>query len=453
MKKEVYISDIVANNLCVGCGSCTNSSGDVKYKMMWDENGFLAPKLIDGKVEDANLALICPFNPSNTLDEDTLGEEFFPNSKFNFRIGKYLNTYVGYASSYRESSSSGGIATFIFQYLLSQKIVDYLFIVREFNGTYNYQFFSSAEDIKQISKTRYIPVTMEELFLKINSIDGKIAVSAVACFAKAIRLKQHYQPELKEKIPFIVGIICGGLKSKYYTDFLAQNTGINSEYTKQEYRLKDASDYASAYSFGAIDLNDKTFKTMKMKNVGDMWGSGLFKNEACDFCNDVLTELADISLGDAWLQPYVKDGLGTSIIITRSELADSIVRNGIIKGELKVENIKEQKIIQSQAGSFSHRQEALKYRISKRIKSGNLVPNYRNRLMTKIPFEYKLVQKKRAEIRKDSIDLWIKYKNISEFNPIIREKQANLKKITKRYHQIQKIRRLLKLKTMNILRK
>jgi coenzyme F420-reducing hydrogenase beta subunit len=42
-----------------------------------------------------------------------------------------------------------------------------------------------------------------------------------------------------------------------------------------------------------------------------MWGTGLFKSNACDFCDDVTTELADVSL-DAWI-PYNKDGLGNSV--------------------------------------------------------------------------------------------------------------------------------------------
>ena len=37
---------------------------------------------------------------------------------------------------------------------------------------------------------------------------------------------------------------------------------------------------------------------IKMSLLGDMWGTGLFKANACDFCDDV-TAVKDISLGDA----------------------------------------------------------------------------------------------------------------------------------------------------------
>src|SRR5690606_17900611 len=141
---------------------------------------------------------------------------------------------------------------------------------------------------------------------------------------KAVRLKQHYYPQYKEKISFLVGIICGGLKSRFFTDYLANKSGIEGKYSKQEYRIKDANSRAIDYSFGAYDSSGD-FHQMKMKTVGDMWGTGLFKSHACDFCDDVTTELADISLGDAWIPPYNKEGLGTSVIVTRTKTADLLI--------------------------------------------------------------------------------------------------------------------------------
>ena len=122
-----------------------------------------------------------------------------PENQYHDKIGYYYELYAGYSKEFRETSSSGGIATYIFKTLLENKLVDNLFIVKEVNGQYTYQFFSNLKEITQISKTRYTPVTLEKLFQEISEIDGTVAVSGVACFVKAIRLKQMYNPELKEK--------------------------------------------------------------------------------------------------------------------------------------------------------------------------------------------------------------------------------------------------------------
>src|SRR5690606_19754602 len=172
-------------------------------------------------------------------------------------------------------------------------------------------------------------------------------------------------------------------------------------YLKQEYRIKDEKSSASDYSFGAYNSH-KVFHQLKMRTVGDMWGTGLFKANACDFCDDVTTELADISLGDAWLPEYNKEGLGNSVIITRSKLADSLITKGIDNKELSVKKVTKEKIIQSQKASFVHRQDLLKFRKTYlKIKLQK-----RDKFVKKVTIPYILVQVFRRLTRKKSIDVW-----------------------------------------------
>lgn len=440
----VKIEHIVRNNLCVGCGACISQSST--SKMIWNEDGFLVPILDDSFTEDT--VKLCPFNPTpdaEVEDEDRMAEKLFPDALYkDFKIGRFEQSYVGYSKKFRESSSSGGIATYIFEELFRMGIVQHLFVVKEVEGTYQYQWFDNVEDIKKISKTRYIPVTLERLFKEIDSKEGRIAVSGVACFVKAIRLKQYYTPSYREKIPFVLGIICGGLKSRFFTDYLAEKSGIKGGYYKPEYRIKDKNSTSSDYSFGAFD-KDNQFKMLKMREVGDMWGSGIFKNNACDFCDDVTTELADISLGDAWLPEYRNDGMGNSIIIARSKLSNEIIKKGIEKLELEVKEVSKDKIIESQNASFKHRQKALKYRLEKIDK---MKPFKRRRFYQSIPLEFRIVQDKRSWVRKESIETWKTKTNVNDFEKIVFSYRKNLTFYTKMYHYIQAIKRRLKFKTL-----
>lgn len=441
------IEDIVKNDLCVGCGICVSES--TSSKMIWNEYGFLVPQLDHSFNETA--IKVCPFNPSpdeEVRDEDQLATLFLTEARNkDERIGKFENTYVGYSNAYRETSSSGGIATYIFEQLLRQNIVDHLFIVKEINGSYAYQWFTEVQQIQQISKTRYIPVNLENLFKEIDEKEGKVAVSGVACFIKAIRLKQHYKPAYKEKIPFLIGIICGGLKSKFFTDYLAQKSGIEGEYSKQEYRIKDPAAKAIEYSFDAFDKNTE-FHQMKMKTVGDMWGTGLFKANACDFCDDVTTELADISLGDAWLQPYSKEGLGTSVIVTRSHLGEKLITEGILNDQLSVQELSLASFKASQAGSFKHRQMAEAFRLKRLKQAQSVLPYKRKRMLESIPWEFKIVQNQRMKIRKKSLEIWREEPSSDKFENKIRIFKEDLTQQTKRYHTIQILRNKLGLKRL-----
>lgn len=422
------IESIVQNNLCTGCGVCLSEDKNQQAKMIWNKNGFLVPQLGPDSTQE-KMVMVCPF-ATHQKNEDELGEIFLKNysKNNNSKIGYYTNLYAGYAKPFRETSSSGGVATYVFKKLLEEKIVNHLFIVKEKDGEYSYQFFSNFQDIKEISKTRYVPVTMAELFEKISTIEGKIAVSGVACFVKAVRLKQYYYPELKDKIPFIVGIICGGLKSKFYTDFLAQSAGCFSEYKNSEYRVKNKDSFALDYKFSCIEKSSNKIHMVEMKTLGDMWGTGLFKSNACDFCDDVVTELADISLGDAWIDPYDKSGLGNSIVITRSLLADQIIKSGLIEKDLVLDELSENVVLQSQQGSFNHRHNGLKLRI--KLKNNELHPNKRERFLIDQNFLLNEIQRLRAKTRSNSLLFWSSTKNVNLFNKKMEGSLMRLKLFT-----------------------
>ncbi|OZI56390.1 polysaccharide pyruvyl transferase family protein [Bordetella genomosp. 4] len=421
------------NVLCSGCGVCVSESQG-SLGMAWSKDGFLVPEQ-KSKVIPISAVKVCPFNPSpdkEVEDEDAIGELFFSSAKnVDAKAGRYENAYIGYSKEYRPTSSSGGIATYVFDQLLKRGEVDYLFIVRsDGGGGYKYQIFDKEDDIRSISKTRYFPVSLEELFTVLARKKGRVAVSGVACFIKAIRLKQHYYPELKDRIPFLIGIICGGLKSRNYTDFLAQSAGIKGPYTNPSYRVKDPNSSAKEYSFSAIDRNSLVHE-VKMQRLGDMWGSGLFKARACDFCTDVLTELADISLGDAWLPEYKADGMGNSVVVTRSQLAEKIIQSGIESGELVLDAAPISSISRSQGGGFRHKRASLKFRIWQANNFSSIpVPVIRPRLLTNVPISEALIQIRRERARSKSLLYWNKTLNVRSFRKRMRSTLQDLKVAT-----------------------
>lgn len=434
------IDDIINDNFCTGCGVCISEDKSNTSYMDWDEDGFLRPILKESS-DRSLMERVCPFNIENKYDEDFLAQEFIEGYDFQDpSIGLYKNLYAGYSKNFRQTSSSGGLATYIFEKLLQNKFVDALFIVREMNGRYGYQLFQCLDDIKNISKTRYYPVSLDTLFTEINKVDGTVAVSGVACFLKAIRLKQKYHPEYRQKIPFLVGIICGGLKSRFYTDFLAQSAGCVGEYLEPEYRVKNASSFASDYKFSCRDKYGERIHVVEMHKLGDMWGTGLFKSNACDYCDDVMTELADISLGDAWIKPYNQEGLGNSVIITRSKLADELIKKGLEENELNLDTISLAAVKSSQQGSFNHRHKGLLYRIRHAQKLGLKVPQKRSRFLTKQNIFFNLVQKQRIVTREESIICWKNSSNIEGFNAKI---TVHLKKLLKLTHLNHKYNRVI----------
>jgi coenzyme F420 hydrogenase subunit beta len=444
IKKNVFDS-VVKQDMCIGCGACLYSSSNDNLVMSWNKEGFLNPTSETPENESEESLKVCPFNPFPDKEVRTENEiaKIFLNDAPNrhLRVGHYYSTYVGYSNKYRLTSSSGGMATYLIDQLLNKNIVDAVVTVKEGKDSfYEYSVIRSTNELTSTSETKYYPVTLGTVINQLKTSNERFAIVGIACFIKSVRLLQFYHPELKEKIKFTIGIICGGVKSKFFAEYLAGKSGVSSnQFSKPQFRIKDHNSTASDYSFGCKDSKGE-LHTIKMKKVGDMWGSGMFKNNACDFCDDVTTELADISLGDAWLNPFNQDGKGTNVMVTRSKLAEKLINDGIINKELSVDPLDFNQFLSSQQGSFNHRHLALGYRIKLAKKKGLTVPPKRHDKES-ISLDFKLVQKQRMVIRKQSLVQWPIAKSSAEFDQAMLKSKDKLQRRTRLYHYIRAIKR------------
>jgi coenzyme F420-reducing hydrogenase beta subunit len=179
---------------------------------------------------------------------------------------------------------------------------------------------------------------------------------------------------------------------------MAWEMGIKpSNLTNFDFRVKYKDGSAGQYGVEASELIDG--KEIKVKaRVKDLfssnWGHGFFKFHVCDYCDDVLAETADISIGDAWLPEYVNDPKGTNITTVRSLEMMKMIEE--FKSELFLEEISAEKVVASQAGGFRHRREGLAYRLYlkdlnkqfrpvKRVKASSQLSNTRKKV-----YEYRI---------------------------------------------------------------
>ncbi|NJA05739.1 4Fe-4S binding protein [Methylococcaceae bacterium WWC4] len=439
--EPAVINLVVKNDLCIGCGVCVNACPTSALKITWNEFGFLTPRQDGYCCQEGMCLKVCPFNPipeQTVRTENEISEIYIDQSNhYEQRIGNYIGLYAGFAHNFRKTSSSGGVATYILSRLLEKKIVNHVVSVKSsgIDGVhYQYGISSSCEDLLKAAKTRYYPVTLADILPEIHKLDGKVAVVGVACFIKAIRLAQYYNPDLKEKIPFLVGIICGGVKSKFFTEYLGNKVGVSTDKVRfPEFRIKDINAPAIDYSFGCLDGESQIQKTIKMRTVGDMWGTGYFKANACDYCDDVASELADISLGDAWIPPYMLDGSGSNVVVTRSLLADSLIEEGIRSNGLEIETLAAERFVDSQQGAFNHRQKGLPFRIKRARKNKLAIPPKRNEVGdVSVPFLLTLYG--RGIVRKKSLEIWREVRDSNRFDKEIQPYRFFLKILTKLYH-------------------
>lgn len=413
------ISEIVSRDLCIGCGACAPVCPSKALRMAWSANGLYQPQPAENACAGCGACLrVCPFasglsSEADLPDEDVLAEDLtsIPSSRHDTNLGHYLSLHAGYATAFREFGSSGGTATWALSRLLEAGDVDAVFALAAVENRqdthFDYLACRSADEVRAAARTRYYPSKLDQVIEFALNNEGRYALVALPCAIKALRLAQRMHPVLRERIVFVVGVFCGGLKTRYYTEYLAAAAGCRHEQVfSPEYRIKNPGSAADDYAFGCRDANG-TPHTIRMRVLGDMWGTGLFKANACDYCDDLSSELADISVGDAWIPPYTADGMGTSIVAIRSAKAAALFDSGIRNGELVLEPLSAEQVNTSQRGNINHRRRGLAYRLLLARRRGDRVPVKRVRSARPLNPIFALIQRLRMRVRRLSHEAWL----------------------------------------------
>ena len=124
---------------------------------------------------------------------------------------------------------------------------------------------------------------------------------------------------------------------------------------------------------------------------------------ACNFCDDVVGETADITLGDAWLPRYETDNKGNNLIIVRNYLINELLDAGRRNNELNIETCTSDDTLWAQAGGFRQRGEGLAYRLYLRLKQNLAVPAKRFKPSNNVPLIRKIIYRLRMRISTISI--------------------------------------------------
>jgi coenzyme F420-reducing hydrogenase beta subunit len=140
--------------------------------------------------------------------------------------------------------------------------------------------------------------------------------------------------------------------------------GVAVEAVQQvEFRRKDPHRPASTYTAQFTLKDGRVVQKDWWHLVDGDWGAGFFQYAACNFCDDVVAEKADIACGDAWVEPYASDGRGTNVVIVRSPMMAHLVAAGIKAGRLALDPVDSRFVEQTQAAGLRQRREGLAYRL------------------------------------------------------------------------------------------
>ncbi len=433
------IDEVINPGYCSGCGVCAATINS-PYTIEFDTQGMYKPTLNHQKATKET-AQVCPFfNGSN--NEDQLGDALFKATRdiyHHVSTGYYLRLLTGYVKdeTMRLHSTSGGFVTWLSLKLLERDDVDGIVHVKASNHDnklFEYEISYSKEEVTQGATSKYYPVEMSQVINQIRQSDKRFVFVGIPCFIKAIRLLIKEDASFKKHVAYTIGIVCGHLKSTWFTKAMTMELGLDPDQLQHfDYRIKVEGQPASEFAVKAHTKQTSAFAMASDLSVSD-WGQGPFQLKACDYCDDVLAELADVTCGDAWLEKYESDHRGASIMIIRNPIIDQLLKT--YQTELSTEVATIEQIIQTQAGGFRHRHQGLAYRLFLDQKNHIPTPNKRIKASdSHLSSQRKAIYTQRIKLREASYIAYQKAKEADDFNvyleimkPIIAEYQKIYKK-------------------------
>jgi coenzyme F420-reducing hydrogenase beta subunit len=433
MRKDIF-REIIDKKLCSGCGACAAVHPEA-LNMGWNKEGFFHPsrnKDFIGDLRPETLE-VCPFQDEGP-DEDRISDLYYGNVdgiKKNKYTGYYLKCFTGhcYDEKTRLKRTSGGIIYSVLSFILTEGLVDRVFAVGT-NGRndrlVSFRSFGSPEELKYLAKSSYYPSEMSRAVREILDSDERACFVGLPCQVKGLRRILLKHSGASEKVRYTISLFCGHQKSRYYARYLAMHAEVEpGSVSAVDFRKKRKGHSAADYGFEItrVHAENTVKKSGAVRDVyASSWSNNLFMNPACEYCDDMVGETSDLSVGDAWLDEYVRDFRGTSIMIVRHPELLGIMEECVRKRQIDLEEAGPEDIYRSQAGGFRQKREGLQYRLALVKTRGEKPPVKRVEPSLKhISFLDRLQQRLRIELRKKSNRFFCRYQEIPDLRIFRRE--------------------------------
>lgn len=346
------------NHLCVGCGICAAlcPQGSIQMEFSPVQGFFLPSRSIDSCDTACGLCEhVCPFVPGNSSTTEITREVFATCKQMQFDevLGYYLGTYVGYSREHRLKSASGGLVTWLLEKMLKRGQISGAICVgpEEKSPTlFDFRICRTADDIRACAGSCYQPVEISRVLNEMLTLEGCFAVVALPCMARGLRLAMRANPKLKSRIRFILGLVCGQMKSRHYIEYIVRKWLRTNRYPcRINFRHKTPGCNPADITFSFSFANSGESEYVRFSDgIGPSFSNGSFNLETCDYCDDVFAECADAVFMDAWLEEYISKPEGHSLALVRNRNILELFDEELTIGSVQISRIAPEMIRYSQ---------------------------------------------------------------------------------------------------------
>ena len=255
-----------------------------------------------------------------------------------FWLGKFERCYLGYAGdeTVREGAASGGVVSAVLIHLLESGRIDGALVSRLVPQDGRLEPVTwvarTKEEILQARTSIYLDFPMARPLLSLKDLPGRYAVVALPCQLRALRRMEQKHPELRARIAFRLGLLCGHASSRKLLDKVLANKHIPQGQI-EEFAFRRGHWRGRSYA-RLREGAEITFPFLDFGIYQNLW---LHCAPRCLACDDHFAEHSDLSFGDAWLPELKSHPVKHSIFLSRNPESTAVLEEMIADRALAVE--------------------------------------------------------------------------------------------------------------------
>jgi coenzyme F420 hydrogenase subunit beta len=360
------------DGLCMQCGTCEGVCPTGSVSLQWDLRVGYRLRVDEqsctdcGRCHDACPGPGLDFGPGAWWRERNRGAPF---ADF---LGPWRRLWFGWASdaTVRHSGASGGVATALMQAALETDAVDAVVAVRMSAANpleAESVICRSPGEVAACRGSKYDVVALNTALKRILEEPGRYALVGLPCHVQGVRLAQRRSRRLRERVALTLGIFCGLTNEPRATAVAARQAGLDPA------SLRSVS-YRGPGWPGGMRLVDR-HGTVRWRDYPDYFDRQMaaLTPPRCRLCPDALAELADVSVGDAWLERF--DGSdGVSDVIVRTPAGERLLEDAA--GSLVLQPAGPEEMVASQRETFRVKRNVCRGRLWLRSLADRPAPDY-----------------------------------------------------------------------------
>ena len=329
MTRARTIAQIVASDLCIGCGLCEALTGG-RVRMAMTPAGSLRPSPADGftPAEEAQLVAACPgavaeARPSNGPLTDPVWGAY-----------RYMaRAWAGHAEV-RYEAATGGVLTALGIHALRTGRVDFVLHVGadpERPMRSRWVISDNEESVRANTASRYGPTAPLAGLAAALDREQPFGIIAKPCDLTAVHSLSRTDPRIDELCVVRLVLVCGGQSRLTKSQAVLDEFGVDEDDVAL-FR------YRGHGNPGPTVVETRTGRRFT-KTYLELWEdeSGWDIETRCKFCPDALGEAADVASADIWPggAPVGEDE-GFNGIIVRTAAGEDLVASAARAGDLVV---------------------------------------------------------------------------------------------------------------------